>query len=246
MVMSKDNITLFLDSIKNNNKETTSVYLPSKRSKINLTALNLKQQKDIIACVADGVAGLISFSRILNSILIDASGLDDLLIIDRAPAIIGLRAKAHGYQYKTDDKVIDLNTIIDKLSGYSPIENTEEVIEYSGIKATVGIPTLSQENSIILKLEDEVNKNGDSNTKNLGSIYIYEIIKFVRSLEYDSINISFDNLPIKERINILEGLPFALNKLIIKYIEDLKEKEQTLLTVDDTFIDINPSFFDVE
>lgn len=244
--MSKDNITLFLDSIKNNNKEVASVYLPSKKSKIDLIALNLKQQKDIIACVADGVAGLISFNRILNSILIDASGLNDLLIIDRVPAIIGLRAKAHGFTYKVDDKVVDLNTIINRLSSYSPIANTTEVIEYNGIKAVVGVPTLSQENSIILKLEAEVKKNGDSNTRNLGSIYIYEIIKFVQSLEYDTINISFDSLSIRERINILEGLPLSLNKLIIKYIEDLKEKEQTLLTVDDTVVEIAPSFFDVE
>lgn len=244
--MSADNISSFLNSIKDLKKETVTVFLPSKASDVELTTLNLKQQKDIISCIADGVTGLVSFNRILNNIIESASGLKDLTIIDRAPAIIGLRIKAHGPSYKSEDKTVDLNTIINQLSDYNPVSEPETVLEYNGIQATVGIPTLSQESSVISKLEEEVKKNGEDNTKNLGSIYIYEIIKYVKSLEYNNITIDFGKLPIKERINVLESLPLSLNKLIINYIEGVKQKERELLTIDGVVVEISPGFFDVE
>lgn len=244
--MSADNISSFLNSIKDLKKETVTVFLPSKASDVELTTLNLKQQKDIISCIADGVTGLVSFNRILNNIIESASGLKDLTIIDRAPAIIGLRIKAHGSSYKSEDKTVDLNTIINQLSDYNPASEPETLLEYNGIQATVRIPTLSQESSVISKLEEEVKKNGEDNTKNLGSIYIYEIIKYVKSLEYNNITIDFDKLPIKERINVLESLPLSLNKLIINYIEGVKQKERELLTIDGVVVEISPGFFDVE
>lgn len=244
--MSADSISSFLNSIKDLKKETVTVFLPSKSSDIELTALNLKQQKDIISCIANGVTGLVSFNRILNNIIESASGLKDLTIIDRSPAIISLRIKAHGSTYKFEDKIVDLNTIIDQLSTYKPVSDTATVLEYNGIQAIVGVPTLSQESNVISKLEEEVRRNGEDNTKNLGSIYIYEIIKYVKSLEYNNITIDFDKLTIKERINVLESLPLPLNKLIINYIEDIKQKERELLTIDGVVVDISPGFFDVE
>lgn len=244
--MASDNISSFLNSIKDIKKETINVFLPSKSSNVELVTLNLKQQKDIISCHADGVAGLVLFNRVLNDIVTTASGLNDLTIIDRTPAIIGLRIKAHGSTYKYEDRSIDLNVIIDKLPKYKPIEENETVLEYNGIKAIVGIPTLIQENSVISKLEDEVKKNDGDNTKNLGSIYIYEIIKYVKSLEYNDIHVLFDKLSIKERINVLESLPLSLNKQIINYIENIKQQERELLTIDGVVVEISPGFFDVE
>lgn len=238
-------ISTFLKSIKELNTETVSVFLPSKSNNVDLVALNLKQQKDIISCVADGITGLVSFNRILNNIIISASGLNDLSVVDRVPAIIGLRIKAHGSTYNTDEGSIDLSEITKRLPSYK-VDLSDKVLEYNGIKATVCVPKLSQENNIISKLEDEVRKNNDDNTKNIGSIYIYEIIKFVKSLEYDSIVIDFNSISIKERINVLESLPLTLNKQIIDYIEEIKRQEKDLLTVDGVTVDITPGFFNAE
>jgi hypothetical protein len=243
--MANTNVISFLDSIKEIKDQTIEVILPS-TSKINLKVLNLKQQKDIISCVADGITGLISFNRILNEVVANASNNNDLLSIDRVPAIIALRANAHGPNYKTtEDITIDLNAVISKFSTYKPAI-TAAKLEHSGVVASVKVPKLSYENSIISKLEAEVKKNGEDNSKNLGSIYIYEIIKFVENVQYNDLVINFNDLSIKDRVTILEGLPLALNKQVITFIEDLKRVEKDMLTVDSTTIEITPGFFDAE
>lgn len=244
--MSNVNINSFLESIRELKKDTVSVFLPSISESIDLTTLNLKQQKDIISCIADGVSGIVAFNRILNNIILSASSRNDLTVVDRAPAIIALRVNAHGSSYTSDDEVVDLNEILSRLDKYSPVKESTTEFTHSGITAKVAIPSLSYENSIIAKLEDEVKKNGENNTKNLGSIYIYEIIKYVETLKYKDITIKFNELPIKERINLLENLPLPLNKLIINFIEEIKRKERDLLTIGSVVVDISPGFFDVE
>lgn len=244
--MSSDNVSSFLSSIRDLKKETVSAVLPSVGSEVELTVLNLKQQKDIISCIADGVTGLVSFTRILNNIIINSSSRDDLKVTDRAPAIIALRINAHGAVYKSDDVIIDLNAVISKIPTYTPYDADSAAFTHSGVTAKVTVPTLAYESSIINKLEDEVKKNGEDNTKNLGSIYIYEIIKYVETLQFKDLVINFADLSIKDRINVLESLPLALNKQIINFIEEIKRKERELLTVDGVTVDISPGFFDAE
>jgi len=243
--MSSDNITSFLNSIKEIKAETVSVFLPSTSNKEDLKVLNLKQQKDIISCVADGITGLISFNRILNEIIAAAANNNSLLVIDRAPAIIALRANAHGSTYTVDDNSIDLNKIIEKFNTYTPSVSSAE-FSHAGVVAKVGIPTLTYENSIISKLEAEVKKNSENNTKNLGSIYIYEIVKYVESVQYNGITINLHDIGLKDRISILEGLPLALNKQVISFIESLKREEKDIMTENGVTVEIAPSFFDVE
>lgn len=244
--MSSDNVSSFLSSIRDLKKETVSAVLPSLNDTVELTVLNLKQQKDIISCIADGVTGLVSFTRILNNIIINSSSRDNLKVTDRAPAIIALRINAHGPIYKSDEVSIDLNAVISKIPTYTPYDTDSAEFTHSGVTAKVTVPTLAYESSIITKLEDEVKKNGEDNTKNLGSIYIYEIIKYVETLQFKDLVINFADLSIKDRINVLESLPLALNKQIINFIEEIKRKERDLLTVDGVTVDISPGFFDAE
>jgi hypothetical protein len=244
--MSSDNVSSFLNSIKELKKETVCVFIPSISEQIELTTLNLKQQKDIISCIADGVTGLVSFTRILNDIVISSSNRSDLTVIDRVPAIIALRINAHGTKYVSEDGNVDLNDILAKLDSYEPTSSKMEEFAYNGVVAKVVIPTLSYENSIITKLETEVKKNGEDNTKNLGSIYIHEIIKYIDSLEYNNVVIEFSSLSIKDKITVLESLPLPLNKQIINFIENIKRKERELLTINNVTVDISPGFFDAE
>jgi len=242
--MSNISVTSFINSIKDIKDETISVYLPS-TSEIALKVLNLKQQKDIISCIADGIPGLISFNRILNEIVTASSGVTELLTIDKVPAIVALRANAHSSSYSSDEVTIDLNTIIDRFSTYRP-SVTAATFEHNKVITNVKVPTLAYENSIISKLEAEVKKNGEDNTKNLGSIYIHEIIKYVDTVQYNDITINFAELTIKDKVTILEGLPLALNKQVINFIENLKREEKELLTVDSVTVEIAPGFFDIE
>jgi len=241
------NVATFLQKLGNIKAEYVSAFLPSKKTTLKLKPLNLRQQKDIISSVADGVAGMISFTRILNNAIIDATGDETVKIQDRAPLTIALRASALGDTYKDGEKTISLVQILNTYKTYTPEFKDEDVVTHNGITVNVSIPTLKEENLTIKKLEEEIKRNGEkNNTKNLGSIYIYEIIKYIQSIKIDDIEVDYTSLKVKEKIEIIENLPLILNKKIINFIESIRKEEREILTVDDVTVEINPSFFDAE
>jgi hypothetical protein len=246
--MSDSNITEFLKKVESIKGETVSISLPSKKQEIKARSLNLKQQKEIIASSADGIAGVIAFTRILNDIILDATGDSTLKIYDRAPIAVALRGNALGAKYQfSPQESIDLNKILDNYKGYKHEIKDTATVEHNGIKVALTIPTLAEENIIIKRLEEEIKRNGDNNnTKNLGSIYLYEIIKFVTTVTLEDIVIDYTSLKTQQKIEIIENLPLALNKKIINFIEELRKIERDLLTVDDVVVEIDVDFFDAE
>ena len=75
---------------------------------------------------------------------------------------------------------------------------------------------------------------------------VNEIIKYISAVKFDDIEIDYTSLKIKDKIDIIESLPLALNKKIINFIESFRKEEREILTVDDVVVEINPSFFDAE
>lgn len=245
--MSNNNVSTFLTKIGNIKAEVVSAYLPSRKAVLKLKPLNLKQQKEVISSVADGVAGMISFMRILNTIIIEATGDETLRVYDRAPLAVALRVNSLGSTYKDEDKTIDLTKVLEAYKLLTPAEKTTESVTHNGIVVDISVPTLKEENITIKKLEEEIKRNGDkNNTKNLGSIYVYEIIKYISTVKFDDIEIDYTSLKIKDKIDIIESLPLALNKKIINFIESFRKEEREVLTVDEVVVEINPSFFDAE
>ena len=190
---------------------------------------------------------MISFMRILNTIIIEATGDETLRVYDRAPLAVALRVNSLGSTYKDEDKTIDLTKVLEAYKLLTPAEKTTESVTHNGIVVDITVPTLKEENITIKKLEEEIKRNGDkNNTKNLGSIYVYEIIKYISTVKFDDIEIDYTSLKIKDKIDIIESLPLALNKKIINFIESFRKEEREVLTVDEVVVEINPSFFDAE
>lgn len=245
--MSDNNVAIFLKKVSDIKAEIVQAYLPSRQAVLKIKPLNLKQQKEIISSVADGVAGMISFTRILNNIIIETTGDDTLKVYDRAPLTVALRVNALGDNYTSDDKTINLGRVLAAYKEYNQSFSDTTTVTHNGINVEVSVPTLKEENTTIKKLEEEIKRNGDkNNTKNLGSIYIYEIIKYIKSIKLDDIEVDYSALKIKEKIDIIESLPLSLNKKIISFIENIRKEEREILTVDDVLVEINPSFFDAE
>lgn len=247
--MSDTNVSTFLKKVNNLKADHITAFLPSKGGVIKLKPLNLKQQKDIISSVADGVAGLISFTRILNDIIADSlvANDDTLKIYDRTPIALALRVNSLGSTVKIDKETsIDLNPILEKLKTHKKTLKDEETFTYNDVEVNVRVPSLREENFVIKKLEEAVKRNGEDNSKNLGSIYVYEIIKYIHTVKYDDLTIDYTDLKISDRIDIVEALPLALNKQIISFIEEFRKEERDLLTAENGVVEINPGFFDVE
>ena len=245
--MSENNVSSLLKKLTElKGDDQFKVTIPSRKAALSVTPLNLKQQKDIISSVADGVAGMISFTRILNNIVIDATGDSTLKTYDRAPVTVALRVNALGTDYKDDDKAINLADVVKKFEKAKHTLKDEDSVEHNGIKVNVRVPTLLDENLLIKKLEEEIKRNGENNTKNLGSIYVYEIAKFIKSIEFDGQVVEYADQKMKDKIDIIEGLPLILNKKVIAFIEQFRKEERENLTVDDVVVEINPGFFDTE
>lgn len=248
MLMSENNIAEFLKKVEGIKSETVTVFLPSRKKEIKARSLNLKQQKEIIASSADGVAGAIALTRIVNNIILDTTGDSTLKVYDRAPIAVALRSNALGPKYKvTEQNVVDLEKLISNYKNYNHNVEDNVTVEHGGIKVYLTIPTLEEESTLIKRLEEEIKRNGEkNNTKNLGSIYLYEIIKYISSITLDEIVLDYKMLKIQQKIEIIEGLPLALNKKIINFIEDLRKAEKDLLTLDDVTLEIDVDFFDAE
>ena len=245
-MVDQNNISSFIKKIEGIKSDNVDVYIPSRKATLAFQCLNLKQQKDIISSVVDGVSGLVSFTRILNKIITDSSNDVTLKVYDRVPIAIALRIDALGSEYKSDDKVIDLAEVLSAYKDHVHSLPDTDTIKYKGISVDVRVPTLIEEGDIVKKLEEEIKRNGDNNNKNLGSIYVYEIVKFISTVSYGDTVIDYTSLKIGDKIKLIESLPLALNKSIIRFIENIRKEERELLTVDEVTVEIDPSFFDVE
>ena len=98
--MSK-NVASFLTKLDKLNENTIDVFVPSLKKKVSTKPLNLKQQKDLISSVLDGLKGTLDFSRTLNKIIIQNSGINDLKIYDKIPFIVTMRKNALGNKTST-------------------------------------------------------------------------------------------------------------------------------------------------
>lgn len=243
--MASDNITSLLTKI-NSIENSVDVFIPSLNKTVKSKPLNLKQQKDIISCVGDGVSGLVSFERILNNIVTDNTGLADLKVYDKLPVIVALRVSALGNTYKTPEGSIDITDAVKKLSKFKLKSKVEETFTYEGISVEVAIPTLEHDAEIIKKLELEIKKNSELNSKNISSIYTYELIKHIKSVSVGENTVLFNDLKVVEKNQVVDSIPLPLNKQLIKFIESYREELADLFTSNNTRLELGPGFFEVD
>lgn len=231
-----------LNAVNNNVK----VAIPSAGSVVEIKPLSLKHQKDIISCVGDGVAGLISFTRLINSIITQNESVKNATQHDKLAIITALRVSALGSNYKAKDGVIDISQLPKKISSYKFKTPDSDTFNFEGIVVDVEVPSLEWETEVTKKLEDEVKRNGDNNSKNIGSIYTYELIKHIKCVTLGQTKVNFSDLKMRECVSVIEAIPLALNKKVIDFIEKRRAEESELLTINEVTIEISPGFFDVD
>jgi len=241
-----DNVKSFLDKIQEiGDKKIKVDYLSTGKSGES-TPLTFKQQKDLISTVADGPVGALKFQKILNQIVLTNTGDSLLKSIDRLPIILKLRANAINETIKVGDGEVKIQSILDKISKKVKIKQSDAIL--GDIQVSVEVPLLTYENQIIQATIDTLKKDGDELGKSIGSIYTYEIVKYVKTLQFGEDFITFNEIPIKDRVKIIDSLPIDLNKKIIDFIQNIKKMENEWLTVEvngeSKTLEIDVSFFD--
>ena len=237
--MSK-NVSSFLTKLDKLNDKTIDVFVPSLNKKVPTKPLNLKQQKDLISSILDGIRGTLDFSKTLNKIITDNTGLTDLKVYDKLPFIVSLRKHALGNKAGS----IELQKVIDNIKNISFDIKDTTTVKKDGVQLVLRVPTLRQESILLSKCDQEIDQDQDLAKDGVGKLYIYEIIKYVDSLQIEDSVLEMDDIRIHERVKIVEKLPLSMYSKISDFIEKVNKYNSDILTVDDVEVNIDAEFFD--
>lgn len=240
----ENSLDQFLDKVKELSSEKYDVYVHSKKKTVEASGISFKQQKDLIATIADGVAGAVLFQKALNDIVL-ANVEEDLLITDRLGVIIPLRVVGLGETVNVDGQHESISNALLKLRDAK--YTLTEVITEKGLKIVLEIPTIKYENSIIGGCVNALKREkADNFGSQLNVIYTYEIIKFIKEIQFDDNTLPYQTLPLQKKIEIIEKLPMSLNKKILSFIQKIKTEELEIKkTNNGNPFEIDVSFFDV-
>ena len=237
--MSK-NVSSFLTKLDKLNDKTIDVFVPSLNKKVPTKPLNLKQQKDLISSMLDGIRGTLDFSKTLNKIITDNTGLTDLKVYDKLPFIVSLRKHALGNKAGS----IELQKVIDNIKNISFDIKDTTTVKKDGVQLVLRVPTLRQESILLTKCDQEIDQDQELAKDGVGKLYIYEIIKYVDSLQIEDSILEMDDIRIHERVKIVEKLPLSMYSKISDFIEKVNKYNSDILTVDDVEVNIDAEFFD--
>jgi len=237
--MSK-NVSSFLTKLDKLNDKTIDVFVPSLNKKVPTKPLNLKQQKDLISSILDGIRGTLDFSKTLNKIITDNTGLTDLKVYDKLPFIVSLRKHALGNKAGS----IELQKVIDNIKNISFDIKDTTTVKKDGVQLVLRVPTLRQESILLTKCDQEIDQDQELAKDGVGKLYIYEIIKYVDSLQIEDSVLEMDDIRIHERVKIVEKLPLSMYSKISDFIEGVNKYNSDILTVDDVEVNIDAEFFD--
>jgi len=237
--MSK-NVSSFLTKLDKLNDKTIDVFVPSLSKKVPTKPLNLKQQKDLISSMLDGIRGTLDFSKTLNKIITDNTGLTDLKVYDKLPFIVSLRKHALGNKAGS----IELQKVINNIKNISFDIKDTTTVKKDGVQLVLRVPTLRQESILLSKCDQEIDQDQELAKDGVGKLYIYEIIKYVDSLQIEDSVLEMDDIRIHERVKIVEKLPLSMYSKISDFIEKVNKYNSDILTVDDVEVNIDAEFFD--
>ena len=239
-----NNVSKLISKLDKLSDEGIEIFVPSKKKTVTVTPLNLKQQKDLISSALDGIRGTLDFSRVLNSIILDNSGIEDLKLFDKIPFIIGMRIEALGTKYINSEDKVDLQAVLDDIKKTKLQLKEEKLIEYKNLKVNLAIPTLQDENVLLEKGASDLSATDGGYKEEVAVLYMLEIVKYIKELQIDEILINMSDTKIVDRISLVEKLPLAIYTDISDYIETVNAYNTGLLTVGDNRISIDSLFFD--
>jgi hypothetical protein len=241
-------IKSFIDELKQlNEKDCFAVHIPSLNKSIRFKAFSVKQHKDVVKSLLDGVEGGISMYKVFSDIILENSSESvDFTLYDRNKILVDLRKQSISPLIKVNDAEYNLNSLPEFIFDF---ELTKK-FKYKNITITAAIPSLEEDLKVTEKSILEFNKSSVDDKKignSLNILLTYELIKFIDAVEIDDSLLKMNQLGIYDRKNIIENLPLKLNNDILEYIARYKEYEQGLFTFPDgTKLSIDASFLSAE
>lgn len=246
----KPNYSKLLKDLQDlNDSKSITAFVPSLNKEIALKPLNVKQQKSIIRSAIDPALTNITFTNAVNDIIVENSPTDiEFYAVDRPSLLIALRAQALGSDLSITQKDVvydvDLQSHVDTFNTH--IFDTDLLtgaVDSSGIKVNLLAPTIATD----IRINKEASKTTSKSIKtssdalySIGDLFVYELVKYITSLEFNGNVIDFTDINIKHGIDVVESLPMSLSGKIVAFIEKLKAYEDnfTKITHNDKKLDI--------
>ena len=165
-------------------------------------------------------------------------------LYDKVPVLISLRKNSLGDSVREGDEVISLSKVVTNIKNTQFKLKRESTVKFKNLTVNLKIPTLKDENILIAKCEQDISNTNDVLKEEVGLLYIFEILKYINSLVIGEQEIILPEIRINERIRLVEKLPLSLYRGISKFIEEVNNYTNTLLTVDSSTLVIDSTFFD--
>lgn len=239
------NAKSFLNTLKGiNDTNTVNVKVPSLGKSVTFKQISVSQQKEIIRTAFDGIDGIISRAVVVNDIILDNSiGDVDFLITDKPAIMVALRKESLGSTIKIKGQEYDLNDV-------EPIKKSDvklkHVVEHDGITVDLKVPTLAIDSEVTDKLAKEFAKfeTPDEKIKQSVDIVIaYESAKYIDKVTIGDATVTFKDVSMHERQDIINNLPLTLNNKIVEYIGGIKEVTDKAMTVaEEVVVEIDANF----
>jgi len=232
----EDNFNSLLKQIESNKKNLIA-YSPTLQNDIELKSLTVDQQSLILDSISDisllqtnPIYLIIKFNTNFNNIIkqnLENEVYDKMTSVDRTNIIISFR-KEINEEMEQDDEIINLSKILERNKNINVID-FNETVEKDGFKFKVSVPTLNKD-TMVNKILSKKFKDNPSNNNLVSDIYLYEILKFVDSIQFEDdaeveIKKDFKNLKLLKQINLSTLSP------VIKFIEKVRDYEEEFITI---------------
>ena len=133
---------------------------------------------------------------------------------------------------------VNLDKVIENFKKVPFKLKDEALVKFDNLKLTLKVPTLREENSILTKCEQDISTEQEQLKDGVGKLYIYELLKYIQSVQVDDDIIDLSDVKISERVKLVEKLPLSVYTEVSSFIEDINKYNSDLLTVDEEEISI--------
>jgi len=230
-----------------NKKKSVGIFLPSLGKKVKFLPFTLKQQKDILSKMPQDASGLITFNSLFNDIIIanceDEVKLEDINIFDRMSIVFSYRISSIGGNVESDEGEINLNEVIKAISNYDFTKIFKDIeVSLKDISATLCIPNLKYDAEINSQISKKISKNA-STQQIISEIYTSEVLKFIKEVTVDDVKVNLTTMNYYDKLEVVENLPGNFVKKIMKFIQDVKDVENIITTVNGVKVDVSNDLF---
>jgi hypothetical protein len=187
---------------------------------------------------------------VINDIILEnCTEKHEFLITDKFPVILSLRKQSFGsiFVVKEEEKEItfDLDKILKKKLKFT--YDPKVIIKMDDVVAYLDLVTLSDDTKINLAQIEKFKKTKDEQlSETVGSLFIYEIVKFLTKIQIKEDELDLTSLPIKDRISVIESIPATLNNKILDYIQKFRTEELEYVTTSSGVLPIDSRLFTKE